>query len=279
MILPVERNSIFTFNKELSLQKTVFYDILKQRSRESSFFKDAMDYVIHSASRYPQAVRDALYVADDIANISRTASPYYDFGKEVEQILLQGKVSVGEGGEVDFAPSRAGGKSFSFQLSSSAVKTLSSLIIYLKYQAKPNELLIIDEPELNLHPDNQILLARVFARMINKGIRLLISTHSDYIIRELNNLIMLSAEEPALKAVAEEFGYSEEEKINREDVGVYLFQFKNPEDKFVTVEELPVADNGFEVPTIDAAIKRLNAASEEIYFTMKYGAGQGNGTD
>jgi len=270
-VLPVERNSIFTFSKELNLQKLAFFEQSKFVELKPRGLKELEKFIISRTTRYPHAIREALQVADDLSNISRTASPFYDFGVEVEQHLLQGKVGIDAGGEVNFAPNKAAGKSFSFQLSSSAVKTLSSLIVYLKYQAKPNDLLIIDEPELNLHPDNQILLARVFARMINKGMRLLISTHSDYIIRELNNLIMLSADEPALKKVAEGFGYHPDEKINREDIGVYLFHFKNPEDEHVTVESVEVAENGFEVKTIEDTINKLNAASEEIYYTMKYG--------
>ena len=269
--LPVERNAVFTFNKELSLQKIAAFERAKNIVKNSDQIKELEKFLIGRTTRYAQPVRDALDVADDITNISHKASPFYEFGVEVEQHLLQGRVGIDSGGEVNFTPSKADGKSFSFQLSSSAVKTLSSLIVYLKYQAQPNDLLIIDEPELNLHPDNQILLARVFARMINKGMRLLISTHSDYIIRELNNMIMLSANEPAMKKVAKEFGYHSDEKINYEDIGVYLFHFKNKIDKHVTVEEVEVAKNGFEIKTIEDTIKLLNERSEEIYYTMKYG--------
>ena len=33
---------------------------------------------------------------------------------------------------------------------------------------------------------------KIIAKLINKGFRFIISTHSDYIIREFNNLVMLS---------------------------------------------------------------------------------------
>ncbi len=36
---------------------------------------------------------------------------------------------------------------------SSMVKELSPLVLYLRYLAKPGELLVIDEPEMNLHPE------------------------------------------------------------------------------------------------------------------------------
>jgi predicted ATPase len=44
---------------------------------------------------------------------------------------------------------------------------------------------MVDEPELNLHPENQRRVARLFARLINLGIKVFITTHSDYIVKEL----------------------------------------------------------------------------------------------
>ena len=58
---------------------------------------------------------------------------------------------------------------------------------------------MIDEPELNLHPDNQRRIARLLARLVNLGIKVFITTHSSYIIKELNTLIMLNRDEPHLK--------------------------------------------------------------------------------
>ena len=51
---------------------------------------------------------------------------------------------------------------------------------------------MIDEPELNLHPANQRLMARLIARLVNSDLRVIASTHSDYLVREINSLIMLS---------------------------------------------------------------------------------------
>ena len=52
--------------------------------------------------------------------------------------------------------------------------------------------MIIDEPESHLHPYCQILMARLIAACINAGIKVFVTTHSDYFVKEINNLIMLS---------------------------------------------------------------------------------------
>jgi predicted ATPase len=79
----------------------------------------------------------------------------------------------------------------SMDQSSSAVRSLLDIGFYLKHEAQMGDLLMVDEPELNLHPENQRRVARLFARLVNLGIKVFITTHSDYIIKELNTLIML----------------------------------------------------------------------------------------
>jgi len=57
------------------------------------------------------------------------------------------------------------------------VKELSPLVLYLRYLALPGELLIIDEPEMNLHPEAQVKMIEFIAMLINAGLRVLVTTH------------------------------------------------------------------------------------------------------
>ena len=83
---------------------------------------------------------------------------------------------------------------------------------------------MIDEPELGLHPENQCRIARLLARLVNAGIKVFITTHSDYIVKELNTLIMLKGDRPHLKRIAEENGYRDAELITGDQVKVYTAQ-------------------------------------------------------
>jgi predicted ATPase len=47
----------------------------------------------------------------------------------------------------------------------------------------------LEEPETNLHPNWQSILAELFAFQITKGIRFVIETHSEYFVRKIQNLI------------------------------------------------------------------------------------------
>ena len=106
--------------------------------------------------------------------------------------------------------------------SSSTARSLLYLDFYLSCIAEKGDLLMIDEPELSLHPENQRRIARLFARLANLGVKVFITTHSDYIIKELNTLIMLNHDKPHLKRIAEENGYQDSELISVDQVKVYI---------------------------------------------------------
>lgn len=153
-------------------------------------------------------------------------------------------------------------------MTASIVKTLSSLVFYLRHLAEDGDLIIIDEPEMNLHPDNQLVLVRIFARLINSNFRLLISTHSDYIIRELNNLIMINEVAGSKISEINDLGYSTDDKINHEDLNCYFFKFRKTVKRSVTVEKLKVDSSGVTVPSIDETIDLQNRIYEELLYLI-----------
>ena len=228
--------------------------------------------VFKRTTRYPQPIRDGLEVAEDLSNIEqRNSVDYYEFAEEIENELLNGKVVINKDGNVEFISKKAPKVKLSFHQSSSIVKTLASLVIYLKYRAVKNDLVIIDEPELNLHPDNQVKFAKIISRLINKGLRLVISTYSDYIIREFNNLIMISSNNSDVESVAKEYGYRDDEFLKIIDVGAYMFNYKNEKAKQTEIKSIKIDQNGFEVSTLDNTIEELNKRSDELFYTLKYG--------
>ena len=114
------------------------------------------------------------------------------------------------------------GKKFLVQRASSSVRSLLMLNYYVLHIAQRGDILMIDEPELNLHPKNQILVARLLVLLVNAGVKVFITTHSDYIIRELSNCIMLHnlSEEQTTKF--EKQGYKKEHKLEAAKVKAYL---------------------------------------------------------
>ncbi|RDU59693.1 AAA family ATPase, partial [Helicobacter sp. MIT 14-3879] len=134
------------------------------------------------------------------------------------------KYIVGTEG-IEFAPGakqRITKGRFLVQRASSSVRSLLMLNYYILHKAQKGDILMIDEPELNLHPKNQILVARLLTLLVNAGIKVFITTHSDYIVRELSNCIMLkNLTDEQIKKFAKQ-GYSKEYGLESKKVKAYL---------------------------------------------------------
>jgi hypothetical protein len=107
---------------------------------------------------------------------------------------------------------------------SSMIKELAPLVFYLRYLAEPGELLIIDEPEMNLHPAAQTQIIEFLAMLVNAELHVLITTHSTYVIDHLTNL-MDAYKHKNQDEIAEMFLLEQKEAfISQEKVSVYLVE-------------------------------------------------------
>jgi hypothetical protein len=124
-----------------------------------------------------------------------------------------------------------------------------------------------------LHPENQCRIARLLARLVNAGIKVFITTHSDYIVKELNTLIMLNGDKPHLKRIAKENDYRDAELITAAQVKVYtaqeeLLPLKEGQKRRRRGHTLVAADIdsefGIKAPSFDKTIDRMNDILEDI---------------
>ena len=149
-----------------------------------------------------------------------------------------------------------GGK-LEISIASSMVKELSPLLFYLRYLAKPGELIIIDEPEMNLHPEAQVKIIEFLALLVNAGLYVLITTHSPYIVDHLTNLIKASEVEDKERVRDQFFLKRTDAFISKEKVMVYLFE-QGQAQKAID-EEGVIELNSF---------GKISDRISEIYFTL-----------
>ena len=124
---------------------------------------------------------------------ARTATP--DLGDVLERNLLAGAVRLdrSETGYPSFAYRPANWDSdLPIMRTSSMVSELAPVVLYLRYLVEPGDLLIIEEPESHLHPALQARFARELARLVHSGVRVMVTTHSEWILEALANLVRLS---------------------------------------------------------------------------------------
>lgn len=119
-----------------------------------------------------------------------------DLALAVEKNILQGAVGV--------ASEALGYPTFTYRpeswkkdlpllRASSMVSELAPVVLYLRHWVQPGDTFIIEEPEAHLHPAMQAAFARELARLVRAGIRVVITTHSEWLLEQIGNLVRLSS--------------------------------------------------------------------------------------
>ena len=172
-------------------------------SRETS--KRQLDLLKEAGEvRYPQPIEDFLELLFQIETETHPSSRN-GIGKLAADI----ENSIQNGNKINFRATALGGQEIMVDVggglnidlynASSSIKQLAPLLLYLRYRAARGDLLIIDEPEMNLHPESQAKLLEVLAMLVNQGVYVLLTTHSPYIMAHLNNLAQATEVSPAAK--------------------------------------------------------------------------------
>jgi predicted ATPase len=141
---------------------------------------------------------------------------------------LSGGNFIEKSNSVEFKPLESN-ISIPFSMASSSSKSLYLIEKFIKTKAKPGSILIIDEPELNLHIDNQLQMANLLASLVNSDVQVIITTHSDHMLREINTLMMLGSElaDPEEKSdIISEYEIEECSILNPEDIKAYVVSSK-----------------------------------------------------
>jgi len=266
-----ERTGAAIFQKELDFTRNRLVEMLGDKSAKLH----PAQLLGKFSGEYPIAVRKNVDFIRELPNITHRESfilkNHTDL-LEAFKDIIGGEYKVSKDSEIQFHPSANKRMKLSLVESSSAVRSLLDIGFYLRHIASPGDLLMVDEPELNLHPENQRRVARLFARLVNIGIKVFITTHSDYIIKELNTLIMLNQGEERLKALAERENYKDTEILSHEKVRVYIAEealvMLDGAKRKTRCQTLVQADIdsklGIDARSFDKTIEDMNRIQEEI---------------
>ncbi len=269
-IASAERTGAAIFRKELNFARNRLLDQMSQPDKTI----DPMELLFKAHQDYALPVEKDVDFARELETIARkmsfVAEKHPDILEDFANII-GGSYTVSHNGVILFVPKGRRVK-LSMDESSSAVRSLLDIGFYLHHEAQHGDILMVDEPELNLHPENQRRIARLFARLVNIGINVFITTHSDYIVKEVNTLIMLNHDIPYLKRVAEEEGYCPNELLSKEQLRVYIAEealVKLPGNKKRTrCQTLTPADIdpelGIDAHSFDTTIDTMNRIQEAI---------------
>ena len=147
---------------------------------------------------FPGTISDLLSILLDVGNaVSDPIRPGKAEITSMENNVLEGSFEIDSNilyglHEFKYKPK---GETVLFPLQdvASMVSTLAPIALCVRYLAKPDSTLIIEEPEAHMHPQKQVELTRELAYLVNTGIHVVITTHSEWILEELTNIVKRSA--------------------------------------------------------------------------------------
>lgn len=181
LYLPAERNGINVFRKEL------------MSYRSSQTFDMAFNE--KTIEKYPMAIADYMKYLNKNDMKGRNAvegdsdSPKKIWSAFTKDILKGTYEYDKETNNYSYRTAGSENKRIPLQISSSSIKSLFGLEAYLK-EYEDGDVLFIDEPEMNLDPGNQIELAELLVDLANQGVRVILSSHSDYLVRATTNKML-----------------------------------------------------------------------------------------
>jgi predicted ATPase len=266
-----ERTGAAIFQKELDFTRNRLVEMLGDKSSKLH----PVQLLGKFSGEYPIAVRKNVdFIRELPSIINRESYIFKNYPELLDAFkdIIGGEYKASKDGEIQYHPSSNKRIKLSLVESSSAVRSLLDIGFYLRHVAEPGDLLMVDEPELNLHPENQRRVARLFARLVNIGIKVFITTHSDYIIKELNTLIMLNQGGERLRSLAEREHYRGSEILNPEKVRVYIAEEAlvkldggQRKTRCQTLIQAEIDTKlGIEARSFDKTIEDMNRIQEEI---------------
>lgn len=280
-IASTERTGATIFRKQLNLATNNLVNLLSQVHQEGvgSITPRQLIETIYGRREYALPVKHNVDFINQLPNTSSEDGELFKSAPELLksfETIVGGTYATNKEGVTYFQPKGSKLKLGLGEVSSS-VRSLLMVWYWFKYFAKKGDMLMLDEPELNLHPANQRRLARFIAALVNHGVKVFLTTHSDYIIKEFNTLIMLNQESSKLQGILSKLkDYSAEDRLEAANVAVYMAREETilrPQGKKKTkTRTLVKADIspslGIEARSFDETIDDMNAVQEAIYYGL-----------
>ncbi|TRT81997.1 MAG: ATP-binding protein [Microcystis aeruginosa Ma_AC_P_19900807_S299] len=243
--LPAERNAFINTYKMLANRR---YKLLKENQRErlirgrinrepliqGLINRDKQLELLKEQGdiRYPQPVEDFLDFLTDI-ELENKPDPIAKNKNDFQKLADQIEKYIQNNNKTIFKKTKFGGREIKVSVkrsleidlynASSSIKQLAPLLLYLRYRAKSGDFLVIDEPEMNLHPESQVKLLESLAILVNLGVRILLTTHSPYLMAHLNNIVNGNHQNPELLAEQAKLLYLQDSRgfLKMEQVSAY----------------------------------------------------------
>ncbi len=265
-VVTSERTGIALFYKELDISKNAIIEHITSGDKVNP-----IELLNSMRSRYAQPIQDNINVVREYENLCKRKSFIREDSEQCKPIRdalqdLMGGSYKAVDKQVMYMPKKERGRdkvAVPVYVASSSIKSLFLIDLYINSLAEKNGMLIIDEPELNLHPDNQRKMAGLLARLVNSGVKVLVTTHSDYLIRELNNRVMLNLEVENKAQIMKSAKMTDLDLLKPSQIKAYSLKGDHQ------IHAVEVDQYGINMEVFDNLIADANELAEKIYYGIK----------
>lgn len=266
-IITSERTGAAMFYKDLDSSAHALLDHFIEMKDSKSF--NPFKMMNRMRSRYSLPIRENIDILRYSQEKMKESSflnedDHTDILKKLRQIVGGSYSTLSDG--IYYNPIKERGRKkvrVPIHLASSATKSLFLIDLYIKNLARENDILIIDEPELNLHPNNQRLVAHLLVRLIKSGIKVVVTTHSDHFLREINSLVMLSnknIDDEDRKDILDRYNLENSDILEPSDIKAYVNSSKNHK-----IHPMKVDEYGIHLNLFNEEILESSNLSQEVY--------------
>ena len=265
-VVTAERIGIVLFRKELNARSRLIKDQLQKASIKNKKIPLELIYSLIKdyTAMYSATIHDNIdYVSETFPNTKKRICKLdknNHISNGIEKMLKGYFKYDNDKNEMRFISKKRKNRfDIPLHFASTSIRSLSIFLHYIKYNAKKDDLIIIDEPESHLSLKNQIKFTRILAKCINSGLRILITTHSDFILKEFNNLIMLhQLKDKSIKEDSHIFNtYDLTCALDKNVVNAYLV------DNHV-VKKCKINEFGLDNKLVEKTINEINNNSYEL---------------
>lgn len=148
----------------------------------------------------------------------------------------------------------------------SSIKELAPLTLLLKKFPVNGMSVLFEEPEAHLHPGRQVKVADLIGCAVHRDCHMQITTHSDYFIKRLNNLIMLyqikSRNYELYETISNKWNVEETCLIDPQKVSAYLLV--KAQDGSSRIVKQEITDEGIPFESFYQVIENDISMSREL---------------